>query len=168
MLRLRFPRSKLKALAARYPAAVDVPVFAVAEAARRRGYLTKREFMTLGDWKTPRSRPHRAANAEAVVREATRLALGASSIEIKIGILRCLEGVAWPTASVILHLCDRAPFPILDVRALWSAGLNGPPRYTTKLWVEYVAFTRALARSAGCSMRDVDRALWQYSKETQG
>src|SRR5262245_9627470 len=168
MLRLRFARSKLKAIAARYPATVDDPILSIAERARRRGYLTKREFMALGDWKTPRSRPHRAANPEEVVREATRLALGASSSPLKIGILRCREGVEWPTASVILHLCDRAPFPILDVRAMWSAGVSGSPRYTTKLWVEYVAFTRALARGAGCSMRDVDRALWQYSKETQG
>ena len=167
MLRLRFPPSKLRALAARFPADADLPVLGVADRARDRGHLTKREFMLLGDWKTPRSRPHRAANSEARVREATRLALGASDEALKIGILRSLEGVEWPTASVILHLCDRAPFPILDVRAMWSAGLDGSPRYTMALWLEYVAFTRALARGARCSMRDVDRALWQYSKETQ-
>ncbi|HEX4825090.1 MAG TPA: hypothetical protein VFV19_12350 [Candidatus Polarisedimenticolaceae bacterium] len=167
MFRLRFAPSQLKALAARFPALADDPVLAIAGRARARGYLTKREFMALGDWKTPRSRPRRAGNTAAVVHEATRLALGATSVELKIGILRTLEGVEWPTASVILHLCDRAPFPILDVRALWSAGLHGTPRYTTALWVEYVTFTRGLARRARVSMRDVDRALWQYSKENQ-
>ena len=164
----RIPPAHVKRYAALYAAEVDEPALAAAAGARRRGYLTKREFMVLGDWKTPRSRPRRAANSEAMVREATRLALAAASDELKIGILRQLQGVDWPTASVILHLCDRSAYPILDVRALWAAGAGTPlPTYTTQLWIGYVALTRELARRARCSMRDVDRALWQYSKEHQ-
>jgi hypothetical protein len=158
----------LKRYAAIYPAEVDDVVLGLTAGARRRGSLTRREFMVLGDWKTPRSRPRRAANSEALVREATRLALGAKSDELKIGILRMLQGVDWPTASVILHFCDRGAYPILDVRALWSAGLGTPlPPYTTRLWIDFVAFTRELARGSRCSMREIDRALWQYSKEHQ-
>ena len=164
----RIRSAHVKRYAALYAAEVDDAALATAAGARRRGYLTKREFMVLGDWKTPRSRPRRAANSEALVREATRLALGATSDELKIGILRQLQGVDWPTASVILHLCDRGAYPILDVRALWSAGAGTPlPTYTTGLWIGYVALTRELARRARCSMREVDRALWQYSKQHQ-
>jgi hypothetical protein len=163
---LRFPKSKLEHWAARYPAAEDDAILALAAPARKRGYLTKREFIALGDWKTPRSRPHRLKNSEELIREATRTAFAAKSEELKIGILRLLEGVEWPTASVILHLCDRGDYPILDWRAYWSAGMSKPlPPYTFERWMGYTLFTRGLARSTGCSMREVDRALWQYSKE---
>jgi hypothetical protein len=101
------------------------------------------------------------------VEETTRLALAANNEELKIGTLRILAGVAWPTASVILHLCDRAPYPILDVRALWSLGYRRPPAYNFDFWWEYTRFTRDMARRTRCTMREVDRALWQYSKENQ-
>jgi hypothetical protein len=167
--RLRFPKSKLKYWAARYPAADDDAILAVAAPARKRGSLTKAEFIKLGDWKTPRSRPHRMKNSEDLVREATRIAFSAKSEELKVGVLRILEGVEWPTASVILHLCDRGDYPILDWRAFWSAGMpQASPAYTFERWIGYTLFTRGLARSTGCTMREIDRALWQYSKEHTG
>jgi hypothetical protein len=82
-------------------------------------------------------------------------------------ILRSLEGVEWPTASVILHFCDRGPYPILDYRALWSLGYARPPTYTYEFWNAYTGFLRALSRDTGRDMRTVDKALWQYSKEHQ-
>src|SRR5437773_881772 len=78
-----------------------------------------------------------------------------------------LDGVDWPTASVLLHFCDRQPYPVLDFRALWSLGISHPPTYTFEFWWAYASFTRQLAASSGESMRTVDRALWQYSKEHQ-
>ena len=38
------------------------------------------------------------------------------------------------------------------------------PRYTPALWLEYTQFCRDLARRTGPSIREIDRALWQYSK----
>ena len=166
MYRLRFPKARLSHWAARYPAAEDDAILRLAAPARKRGYLTKAELMALGDWKTPRSRPHRLKNSEELVLETTRIAFAARSEELKIGVLRILDGVEWPTASVILHLCDRGDYPILDWRAFWSVGNSLPlPPYTFGRWLGYTLFTRGLARSTGLSMRDVDRALWQYSKE---
>jgi hypothetical protein len=169
MFALRFPTAKLPQWAARYTAEVDDPILRVADGARRRGYLTRREFLLLGDWKSPRSRPRRMRNPEGLVREATGLALGARNEELKIGVLRILDGVDWPTASAILHLCDRGKYPILDVRTLWSAGIDrASAAVTFERWLAYALFTRRLARSSGLSMREIDRALWQYSKERQG
>jgi hypothetical protein len=82
-------------------------------------------------------------------------------------VLRSLAGVEWPTASVILHFCDRRPYPILDYRALWSLGYRKPPAYTFAFWMAYTRFTRELSQATGHSMRTVDKALWQYSKEHQ-
>lgn len=164
-LRLRFPVRDLRRWAARYPADDDRDVEACAARARARGHLTREEFLRICRWKTPRSQPRCRENAAGLVAEATRVALSARNDELKIGALLLLKGVSWPTASVILHLCDRAPYPILDVRALWSAGLARPPVYGFDLWREYTLFARGLARRSGCTMREVDRALWQYSAE---
>ena len=97
----------------------------------------------------------------------TRTALSARHERLKVGALLVLSGVQWPTASVILHFCDRGMYPILDFRALWSLGYEKPPTYTFPFWVAYCEFTRALAKRAGVSMRTLDRALWQYSKRNQ-
>jgi len=167
MFRLRFPAKDVRSWAARYPVAFDGTIEVPAARSRARGYLTKPEFLRICRWKTPRSQPTCARNGSRLVAEATRLALSARSEELKIGNLLILAGVSWPTASVILHLCDRGRYPILDVRALWSSGCARTPPYTFEVWWAYVRFTRDLARRAGCSMREDDRALWQYSKERQ-
>jgi hypothetical protein len=134
---------------------------------RARGYLSRVEFLQLCHWKSPRARRRYASNTAAEIREATVIALASSDERAKIYILRTLAGVAWPTASVILHFCDRRPYPILDYRALWSVGCARPPVYTFDFWWAYTEFVRQLARSTRHDMRTLDRALWQFSKEHQ-
>lgn len=166
--RLGFDVSEISALAERYAYRnEDKLVEGIGPKARQRGYLTRREFLVICEWKTVRSKSRCARNPEARIREATRLAFGTSDEEAKIGILRLLDGVEWPTASVLLHFCDRQPYPILDFRALWSLGIASPPPYSFGFWQEYTRFTRELAARLGQSMRTLDRALWQYSKENQ-
>ena len=82
-------------------------------------------------------------------------------------LLRTLAGVEWPTASTLLHFCDERPYPILDYRALWSLGYAKPPHYTMEFWLEYLEYTRGLAKRLRQDIRTVDRALWQYSKARQ-
>ena len=98
---------------------------------------------------------------------ASVIALASADDQAKIDTLRSLDGVGWPTASVILHFCDRRPYPILDYRALWSVGFDEPPHHTFALWAAYTEFTRRLARSQGVDMRTLDRALWQFAKAHQ-
>jgi hypothetical protein len=92
---------------------------------------------------------------------------GGCLLNFKIEVFRLLDGVDWPTASVILHFCDRGQYPILDVRALWSLGVAARPTLGFPLWMEYTGFLRGVARNAEVSMRTLDRALWQYSKVNQ-
>jgi hypothetical protein len=165
--KLRFRETELRRLANRYPAEVDGDIESIAARARKRGHLERDEFLRICRWKTPRSQKNCAKNSQSLVAEATTVAFAANNEEIKIGTLLLLSGVAWPTASVILHLCDKAPYPILDVRAMWSVGFERPPVYTFDLWWKYTQFTRELARRTKLTMREVDRALWQYSKENQ-
>ena len=97
------------------------------------------------------------------------MALTTSDERLRIGVLTLLQGVEMPTASVLLHLGHRDPYPILDVRAIWSLGVDKQPSYYSfESWWAYTEKCRALADEAGVSMRVLDRALWQFSSEMQG
>lgn len=161
----RFRGSSAPALASRYPASEDTEVEAIGAAARARGYLTRDEFLTLCRWKTPRSASRCLKNSEILIREATRFALSTPEEELRIGTLTLLQGVGWPTASVILHLCHRDRYPILDVRALDSLSCRVPAVYDFDFWWAYTFFCRQLAQRWRLGMRELDRALWQYSKD---
>ena len=166
--KLRFPVSAIERWAHAFSDASDAFIEkGVAPAARRQGYLTRDQFLRIAEWKSARSRPRCERNEARYVKEVTRAALVSKDERFKVQALRLLEGVEWPTASVILHFCDRGRYPILDVRALWSAGLDATPSYGYPLWMEYTDFVRKLATDAGVSMRTLDKALWQYSKKNQ-
>lgn len=163
--KLRFPEAALARWASRYPVEADAGIEeGIAPRARARGCLTKRDLLALAAWKSPRSQPLVRANPPEVVEAVTAAALASSVESVKVNVLRSLRGIAWPTASVILHFCDARPYPVLDVLALWSLGCTRPPPYTLDLWLAYTAFTRGIAERSGQSMRTVDRALWQYAK----
>ena len=103
------------------------------------------------------------------MKEVTRYALKTEYDKAAIESLTILHGVGAATASVILHFFHKKDYPILDFRALWSVSLIGGDKYyySYALWSEYVDFCREPAADAGVSMRDLDRALWQYSKCNQ-
>lgn len=161
----RIPLAELANWASRYPADYDRKVERLAVRVHKRGYLERDEFLAFCRWKTARSGPQCRRNAEVEVQEVTRLALSTSSERLRIESLLHLHGVSWPTASVLLHFCHREPYPILDFRALWSVGLEVPSGYDLAFWKRYVRICRGLANRTELSMRTVDRALWQYSKE---
>jgi hypothetical protein len=169
MFRLRFPLEQISDWAADYEYDGSDARFLteVRPAVRRRGYLTTAEFRDICYWKTPRSQSRCRLNAADEIRTITQAALATPDEPLKMDLLRLLHGVDWPTASTILHFCDRRAFPILDYRALWSLGFPRPPHYTMPFWLGYVRYVRELVRRSGQPMRTVDRALWQYSKARQ-
>ena len=146
----------------------DKIVEEIGHRAKSKGYFTEEDFKALCYWKTPRSQSKVNSNPPGMIEEATRIALSTDYEEIRIGVLTLLHGVSWPTASVVLHFAHTDPYPIIDYRALWSLGIQKRPQfYTFDYWWDYVQICRELARKCGLSMRDLDRALWQYSKENQ-
>jgi hypothetical protein len=137
----------------------------IGPAARERGHFTRSEFIDVCGWKTERSKSRVAANSEAEVVEATRLALGAETEALRIWIPMGLSGVQWATSSVLLHFGHRDRYPILDYRALEALGVTGHVNYTVPFWIAYVAACRAIDDETGLGMRTIDRAMWQWSKE---
>lgn len=169
MFGLKFKEKDIPVWALKYPVADDRQVeYEIGPNVRKRGYFTQPELVDICAWKTRRTKPRVAGNAENVVVEVTKFAFSTSEEYLRLQALTLLNGVGWPTASVLLHFGHRDPYPILDYRALWSLGVDSPPTaYTFDFWWEYVLFCRRMAEKAGVTMRELDRALWKYSKENQ-
>jgi len=166
---LGFDPREIGALAARFGEGGDARPAAIGAAAARRGHYSRGEFLALCEWKSPRSRPLAAANRPAAVRAATRVALAAAGTEReRIESLLALRGVGMPTASVLLHFAMPDRYPILDVRAVESLGIIGRTSYPVAFWLAYVEACRALAAQHAVTLRTLDKALWQYSKERGG
>jgi hypothetical protein len=162
---LQFSIAEIAALAGRFPGADDTRLDAVGAAVRARGHYTRAEFVEVCGWKTPRSRPKVAANPEPVVIATTGRALGASDEGDRMAALLELGGVGVPTASTLLYVAFPQDYPILDVRALESLGVKSRSTYPLSFWLAYLEACRAIARQAGVSLRTLDKALWQRSKE---
>lgn len=169
MFKLRVPKDSIESWASRYSEFYDdSEVEALGHAARTAGYLAADQFRRIARWKTPRSQSRCRKNSETFVREVTAAAFSASEPRFKIEVLRLLDGVDWPTASVLLHFCDKEPWPIIDYRAFWSLSQASPAgSYSFALWASYANYTRQLAKELNVSMRVLDRALWAYSKVKQ-
>jgi len=177
-LSLRFPKAELPQWARRYSYADDERILKAGARARTAGYFTRDDFVEVCDWKTRgRPRRHYTQNSEEDIRRVTAQAFASTDEPTRLWALVApnLKGVQMPTASVLLHLAVVDPtspatagkaYPIIDFRALWS--LNCDKRGDTFLfWWRFVETCRVLATEAGLSMRDLDRALWEYSNQNQ-
>lgn len=162
---LQFPIEQVPALAARFPVFDETAGLALGAAVRARGHYTRAEFIEVCGWKTVRSRPKVAANAEPAVVDATARALSADDEATRISALLELAGVGVPTGSTLLYFVYPEDYPILDVRALESLGVKPRSVYPVSFWLDYLSACRTLARRAGVSIRTLDKALWQHSKE---
>jgi hypothetical protein len=163
---LQLPLDEIETLAARFPSGGgDGRLHEVGVAVLARGYYTREEFIEVCAWKTVRSRPKVARNTEAAVVQATGLAMETADEAARMTALLELDGVGVPTASTLLYCVFPDRYPILDVRALESLGVKPRSQYPLNFWLEYLDACRELAQLAGVSLRTLDKALWQHSKE---
>ena len=163
---LQFPLDEIDALAARFPGGDDGRLHEVGIAVRGRGYYTREEFIEVCAWKTVRSRPKVSGNSDAAVVRATGLAMSTEDESVRMAALLELDGVGVPTASTLLYCAFPDHYPILDVRALESLGVKPRSQYPLSFWLGYLDKCRELAQQAGVSLRTLDKALWQHSKES--
>ena len=163
---LQFPIEEARIYAERFGYTDDDQVIAGARAARKRGHYTRDEFLAVCRWKSrrPGTRPER--NTAKAIEDATRVAFANSSTEReRMKALRSLDGVGWPTASVLLHLAYPERYPILDWRAVHALGVDKPGAYSFRFWEAYVSSWVPLMEQSGLDGRSFDQALWQWSKE---
>ena len=171
MLTLQFEAEKIPYWASRYcykEAATATITAEVMPQVRTAGHYTRQNFLSICTWKSPRPQRHCDKNTEAFIHAVTQTALTTDCEQLRIEALTLLKGVSFPMASALLHFGCSDPYPILDVRALWSLGLSKPQQYSFELWWDYTLYCRKLSADVGISIRVLDQALWQYSKEKQG
>lgn len=163
---LQFPAELIGELGRRFAYEDDARCLAAGAAARVRGHYTRREFIEVCRWKTPRSGPRVAANTARAIADATGRVFASVDEATRMEALLQLGGVGVPTASTLLYFAFPSDYPILDVRALQSLGINRlTGSYSVKFWLEYLGACRRLASKHGVSIRTLDKALWQHSKE---
>lgn len=163
--RLQFDPARVESLAADFPeSSEDEAPTAAGHRARERGYYTRRDALLVYRWKSRRSAGRFAALGPGTVRATTARAFAAADEAVKIDTLTALPGVGLPVAAALLHFAFPDSYPLLDVRALESLGVNPRSSYPSSFWVEYLDFCRRLARELGVSLRTLDKALWQASK----
>lgn len=164
MFTLRFDITEISHWAAKYsyPQGDVVPI-EIGNKARKAGVLTREEFLQVARWKSARPSKHHKKNDEQMVQDVTRLAFSTSSETLRLRSLTLLTGVSDRTASAILHMCHRDPYPMMDVRAFGALGVEKRPRNWSAVWPEYTKACRELADRASVDMRILDRALWAYS-----
>lgn len=162
---LQFDPAEIPSLAAQFDYPQDEAFFKeMRPNVDQRGYFTKAEFLKVCEWKTMRSKSLVDQNSESDIAAITKVCLSTDNERLRIGSLLLLDGVQFPTASVVLHFFHRNQYPILDFRALAALGFAKTPTYTFEFWNAYVAYTRTLAEQHKVDMRTLDKALWQWSK----
>jgi hypothetical protein len=164
---LRIPAKKLRHYSSTYSFEADPKLEHVRGLGRKPGYLTPNQLHDVCYWKSKRRAQLALSNSPGFVKEISSFAFRTKSEAARIGALTLLEGVSYPTASVVLHFCLDSSYPILDFRALWSLGIQKPSQYSPTFWEDYVACCRRLAKQHGLTVRELDQALWQFSKEEQ-
>ena len=164
---LRFPLADLDKWAGQYFAtqnmAKEQAVQSVADAAARRGFMEREEFLQVVDWKSARRRKAAADNTQDEIKNATRSAFATTDARVRMGVLTTLSGVGYPMASAILHLvCKDAP--LMDVWALCAFGVKVPSSYRFPFWVAYSSAVSELQKKCAKPLRTIDQALWSYGE----
>lgn len=169
---LRFPIEQVPELAGRYRNNGESKVFEVGKRIAA-GDHSREHLHSIFTWKTRgRGRSRIDRNSDAEIADAFRLAILAETELCALSVLTGLSGVEIPVASTILTAVNPVKYTILDFRALFSLGIDRTA-YTPSFYLSYLDVCRRLARQASealgaeVSLRRLDHALWQYSKENQ-
>jgi hypothetical protein len=92
------------ATAYRYENAVEKDVEGtISPIVRKHRFYARQQFLDVCYWKSPRTQKWCASNDAKTIEIITRAALTSSDERVRIETLTTLNGVSWPTASVLLH-----------------------------------------------------------------
>ncbi|MHA2295473.1 MAG: hypothetical protein ACXAEU_11845 [Candidatus Hodarchaeales archaeon] len=143
--------------------------------AKQRGYLEKDEFLMIGRWKSPRPVNNYLTNSDEIVREITGIGLAPSrSEEVRVQVIRILDGVGLRVASAILTVVYPEKYGVLDVRA-WRILHKWGKVERDKLksekvsdWINYLNILTDMAKKYQVRPRDIDMALYAIDKSFVG
>jgi thermostable 8-oxoguanine DNA glycosylase len=161
---LQFDSLLIPDLAKRYSFQEDAEAFSAGEEIRS-GQHTRANLDKIFEWKTNgRGRSRLAKNTDKDIADALRLAIDAKTDRAAVAVLLGLNGVQVPVASAVLTAINPERFTIIDFRALQALSVV-QPAINVDFYLAYLRKCRELAKENGVSLRTLDRALWQWSKE---
>ncbi|MDQ3933335.1 MAG: hypothetical protein M3340_01745 [Actinomycetota bacterium] len=162
---LQFEPAELPGYAVQYSYKRD-PAAAIAagDAAAQDRRYTRDGVLAVIKWKAARANT-RLEPDEDVVKATTHAALTTADETLRMDRLTELDGVGVPIASALLFFTEPTRYPMLDRRAVRSLGHAPRGKYPTEFWVRYLTFCRQLANDHGLTMRELDKALWEYDHQ---
>ncbi len=163
-LHIQVAQADIRPLAERY---VDENEITALDAGQRIacGDHSLTNLETIYRWKTGgRGISRLRRNTDEDIHDALRLAVDAHTYRAAIAVLCGLWGIDIPVASAILTAIDPERYTIIDFRALEALGAK-KSWHTIDSYLSYLEHCRSLARQCSISLRELDRALWQWSKE---
>jgi len=141
---------------------------------RQRGYLTKREFLEICRWKSPRVIRLCEKNSPDRIRRHSATALASRSERIRFDSLTALNGVGAPMASAILTLTNPRRYGVLDIRVwqlLYELGSvttkPGGVGFHFDNWHHYLMTLRYHAKALGVFVRTVEYSLYLCHQRVQ-
>ena len=162
---LQFAPSEIDALAERYGASQDDDALLAGKRIASGEDYSRDNLKVIVDWKSPRREALIDDNKDDHIEIALKFAAAPSTPEaMAVAVLTALHGVGIPMASAILTAINPDRYTVLDFRALESLGVMNWPD-TVEFYVHYLEACRELAAKHGKSLRNLDRALWQWSWE---
>jgi hypothetical protein len=166
-LRLQFAPADIPRLTRRYmDRDAEEDEKAVAAGARiRGGDFSRDNLLAIFRWKTKgRGVSRLASNSDDEIADALRLALDARAGRSAIAVLTGLYGVDVPVASAILTAMKPDQYTVIDFRTLEALGSISKDR-SVQFYLDYLGFCRHLAAEHHVTLRDLDRAMWQWSND---
>jgi hypothetical protein len=152
----------------KYPEYDDV-LNEVGARVRQRSSYDRNDLLTVGRWKSARVLPSLDSNTDEMIDHITRTAFVAPE-PIQHLVLTLLRGVGVPMASSLLMAWKPNVHTVIDVRAVNSLVANGeiddPSPNSYPPYMDYLKVCRAIAERCKCSLRRLDRALYQANGAT--
>ena len=130
------------------------------------GQFIRRDVNTVYKWKSPRRMDRFELNSDAEIEQALKQAIDATqngNVGAAVTALIQLAGVKVKMASALLTSMFPQLYTVCDFRASEAMGVDD--RNDVAFYVAYLAACREMAKKYGVSLRDFDRANWQWSKD---
>lgn len=162
--RLLADPAELPSLAERYAFSEDSKALDAGTRIRN-GERSRENLSDIFEWKTRgRGRSRLKKNTDHDIADALALALVATTDRAAVAVLTGLNGVQIPVASAVLTAIFPERFTIIDFRALRALSITGA-HITIDFYLSYLQECRRLSHLHNMTLRNFDRALWQWSSE---
>lgn len=162
---LQFAPSQIRELSGRYSYRLEDEEAMASGKRIAQGEYTRRNLQTIFEWKTGgRGKSRLQVNTDEEIEDALRSAVEAKAERTAVSVLIGLYGVEIPVASAVLTAIAPERYTIIDYRALEALG-ESQTWHTIDSYLAYLVFCRKLAFENGVTLRELDRALWQWSAE---